>query len=136
MDTRQKHPGKPLREAMDITFLDRTATSSPVKYGLYEAKMSCLIHGFDHRRWTAYFIKDNYFGEPLDDLPLDYLAEIHGDCGLLIDPLMSGYNDATKPLTLPREYFLQLLFSRLTQILKEFSACCKIVQDGVRQYVC
>jgi hypothetical protein len=127
--------GKGLRNSKDLLFLKEETTNSGEQenYRLYQAQISCVVHGFDEWQWVAYAFEDTQH-EPSehgddnddgDDL-VDYATSSQG---FKEDPIARGLN-ASLPIWRPRQYFLKALELRLTIVSREWHQLVyKLVAD-------
>ena len=139
MDTRKTRGDKPLRKSWQLLFLSGPSTKlesakNPEKvYSLYEAQISVAVTGIDDSVWTAYGFVDTYFGSKES---VGRYHELKGRRGLgRADPFARGQLDATRPIWMPREYFLKILQIRIKDILREWQRIADKVEEAVKRYV-
>lgn len=63
-DHRRGADGRPLMNALDVSFLDARSSNAMLSGGiddLLEAQISCGMTGHNSRIWTAYGLVDTYF---------------------------------------------------------------------------
>lgn len=138
-DHRRNTDGKPLRNSKDITFLRTLAEKSDNSgdYIIYEAKISCLVSGWDRYSWVAYMFIDLYFEECLIDEDLESINdyEQHRHNGFNIDPFTAAETTTDAALTDPREYFLHILAIRLRRVKNEWEHLILYIKDAIETYV-
>ena len=124
LDSRLDSSGKPLRHVRDVSILDFEGRSS----FLYEAQISCVISGFDERRWVAYGFVDSYF----DGEDGENARNCDGQ-----DPFGYAYaatGDPPNPPESARDFFLYVLEIRAKQIGQEWEMVFNNVHKGFRKY--
>ncbi|KIW34564.1 uncharacterized protein PV07_01341 [Cladophialophora immunda] len=124
--------GGPLRETLDVSFLNREREDPP--QFLCKAHFTCVISGSDDRHWVAYFFADTYFDG--QDEARETVHEYHKDKdtpeGMNADPLTYGNTDAdVDPIWDPRKYFLTIFSYRLRRIAREWSQVVTRVEESV-----
>ncbi len=128
-DSRMRPGGIPLRKSQACPCLTPPFVSKSDKTAyLYEAQASIVIIGIDHSTWTAYGTADTYF-----DSKVRHNSRTKGSKGPW-DPLPGGVAlDMNIPIWDPREYFLTVVESRLSGILKEWSLNIRGMEDAIEQ---
>ncbi|KAK8109065.1 hypothetical protein PG984_014866 [Apiospora sp. TS-2023a] len=114
-----------LRDTQDIGFMrdslrtDVDSASLPCEY-IYQAELSCLVIGQDHRTWAAYVFLDNYDDYENGDIEGDYDQEREAldKTGIILDPFSS--KQLASSHTTPREFFLRVLEVLSTQASTEW----------------
>lgn len=144
-DDRIKSNHKPLRRTGDLKFLK--LAPGPVSMEeidfdcIYEVQISVLVTGVDHWSWTAFAFVDTYYkraatdGSPADQAntseeesqwnqeSVEFYHEQFKqfkDAQVNPDPLTGGQYNAEPPTWRPREYFLEVLRSRVRQVNREW----------------
>ncbi|EXJ68618.1 uncharacterized protein A1O5_08412 [Cladophialophora psammophila CBS 110553] len=126
-DHRRYAHGGPLRNTVDVSFLNRQSGYSPQV--LCEAHLTCVISGSDDQHWVAYFFTDTYFDgkDEARETVLEYDKDKRSDHGMNADPLTYGNVDAdVDPVWDPRKYFLTIVQHRLGQVTREW---CQVVTN-------
>jgi hypothetical protein len=133
-DHRQDANASPLRQFLDISFLNPKSSKS--SNFLYEAQISCVVAGSDEYRWVAYCFVDTYFdvGEAKETVQ-SYHEDSLADEGMFTDPFTFGERDADDPIQKPREYFLEVFRVRIDQVKCEWEQVVANVQENIRKYV-
>lgn len=95
-----------------------------------------MITGYDVWRWVGYCFVDTYFddGGPARESVQDYHDDAQGEEGFLMDPFTWGTQDANIGFRDPREYFLVVVQSRLSQITREWEQVVYFVGASVRRF--
>ncbi|RYP92940.1 hypothetical protein DL770_000990 [Monosporascus sp. CRB-9-2] len=138
-DPRTRRTGEPLRQSQDVTFL-RTLLEKNDNSGndiIYQAKVSCLVSGWDHYSWVAYMFIDLYFEESNVDGDLESIAYYEqqlSDHGVRLDPFTAGETTSYAALREPREYFLQVLAVRLSKIKHEWEHLVLHIEEAIDIY--
>ena len=142
---RRSHPAKScpavdvrrLRQSKSLSFLTaRESEESSVwrtEY-LYEAQITCVVSGTDNWKWLAYCLVDTYFEtaatrESVESYHLDAID------GMRSDPLTLSRNDAAKPITAPRDYFMRVLEVRANQVREEWVNVLESLGSRINEYV-
>ena len=128
-DHRRDANNKPLRKAIDVSFLSPRDDES-LNY-FYEGQVSCTISGVNAFIWVAYCFVDTYFdrGSEERETLRKYHEEREGEEGDNMDPLTKGTQPANYPIWDPRAYFLIVLRSRLVQVTREWERVVTMVDD-------
>ncbi len=127
-----------LRHSKSLQFLDLQNEDEDLPQHktdyLHEAQVSCVITGTDHWKWVAYCFADTYFD---GQATRDSVESYHGDAmdGMRPDPLVLGRNDANKPITAPRDYFVRVFEVRLTQVRQEWVNIIEKLEPKIIEYV-
>lgn len=90
-----------------------------------------MIAGSTHWDWTAYLFTDTYFDGEDGENVLAYHETGHG---MTEDPLTCGNHNADQPLWDPRQYFLDVLYYRLLEVLREWEKVVHKVEQRFRRY--
>lgn len=140
-DNRLKQDGTPLRETIDISFLNghlhTIGRNDEVDY-LYEAEISCTLCGWDHWVWAAYMFVDTYHDSPDNRKDVQYYEDCwNGKEGnpCPVDPLTAGETILDNAIQQPREYWLKVLKVRVLQVLQEWYKVVTKVKESIRHYV-
>ncbi|RYP15963.1 hypothetical protein DL765_005403 [Monosporascus sp. GIB2] len=139
-DLRTRRTGEPLRQSKDITFL-RTLLEKNDNSGndiIYQAKVSCLVSGWDRYSWVAYMFIDLYFEESHVDEDLESIADYEqhlSDHEVRLDPFTAGETTSHAALREPREYFLQVLAVRLSKIKHEWEHLVLHIEEAIDTYM-
>ncbi|RYO94247.1 hypothetical protein DL766_002243 [Monosporascus sp. MC13-8B] len=139
-DLRTRRTGEPLRQSQDITFL-RTLSEKNDNSGndiIYQAKVSCLVSGWDRYSWVAYMFIDLYFEESHVDEDLESIADYEQhltDHGVRLDPFTAGETTSDAALREPREYILQVLAVRLSKIKHEWEHLVLHIEEAIDTYM-
>ena len=113
VDERKRRDGKPLRQYRILQWLG--AEEDNAGNYVYEAQVSCLITGLDHDSWMAYLFLDTYYQGAKSCESVEHYHSEHS-IHFRADPLTAGAVDSNRPVWEPREYFLTVYESRLTQV--------------------
>lgn len=92
----------------------------------FESQISFLLTGVDEWQWTAYCCVDTFFGSAKD--PEWYMTK-------QLDGLSGVEQLANLPIWNPREYFLLVCSSRLSQVTMEWSNVVLKLQSRLDEYV-
>jgi hypothetical protein len=122
---------KPKRRWTDLSVLTAqiSRAEDEAKFGIYESRFSFVICGSDNRRWIGYAFVDQ------DDDEENLGPE---DChyeGFQEDPIAAAAADANMPEWEPRQYFLNVLESRIKLILREWENVVYTVERRIKEYV-
>lgn len=103
---------------------------------IYEAKISCLVSGWDSYSWVAYMFIDLYFEECLVDEDLESINdyEQHLLDGVKVDPF-TAETTTNAALDDPREYFLQVFSKRLRKAKNEWENLLLHIKEAIEIYV-
>ncbi|OAL40631.1 hypothetical protein AYO20_00367 [Fonsecaea nubica] len=112
------HSRKPLRETVDVSFLNQHPGEV-----LCKGVLTAMISGSDIEHWTAYLFADTYFDAQDEgrETVLEYRKDKESKEGMNADPLTYGEIDADLPFWDPRKYFLIMARYRLQQVAKEWT---------------
>ncbi|RYP03607.1 hypothetical protein DL764_005037 [Monosporascus ibericus] len=105
---------------------------------IYQAKVSCLVSGWDRYSWVAYMFVDLYFEESHVDEDLESIAyyEQHlSDHEVRLDPFTAGETTSHAALREPREYFLQVLAVRLSRTKNEWEHLVLYIEEAICTYM-
>ncbi|RYP33757.1 hypothetical protein DL767_004624 [Monosporascus sp. MG133] len=139
-DLRTRRTGEPLRQSQDVTFL-RTLQEKNDNSGndiIYQAKVSCLVSGWDRYSWVAYMFIDLYFEESHVDEDLESIADYEQhlcDHEVRLDPFTAGETTSHAALCEPREYFLQVLAVRLSKTKHEWEHLVLHIEEAIGTYM-
>ncbi|KAF2092666.1 hypothetical protein NA57DRAFT_62192 [Rhizodiscina lignyota] len=131
-------PGRksPPRKWRDLSFLHMRPRKSQDDghYVLHETQFSFTICGTDNSRWIAYAFDDT----KVDDTDLRHGLSLTSDgVDIPCDPTAwNEFNDcleSNQPIWNPREYFLTIMNSRITQVLKEWEDIMARVERSLRE---
>ena len=103
---------------------------------IYEAKVSCLVSGWDCHSWTAHMFIDLYYEESNSDEDLESITayeKVRQD-GLNFDPFTSS-ETMTNTLRDPREYLLKVLEVRLSKVKNEWENSVLHIERSIEAYV-
>lgn len=92
----------------------------------HQAQISFLLTGVDEWHWTAYCCVDTFFGS--ERTPEWYVDK-------KFDGLSAGEIPEFHPIWNPREYFLFVCSSRLSQATKEWRNAVLVLESRLNQYV-
>lgn len=104
---------------------------------IYEAKISCLVSGWDSFSWIAYMFIDLYFEECLVDEDLESIND-YEQChreGVNSDPFTAAETTTNASLDDPREYFLQVFAIRLRKVKNEWEHLVLYIEMTMKAYV-
>ena len=135
---RTGHPQRKLNRRqnnqwIDLSFLQTEAQKwqGQKTYGIHQAHISLVIHGLNNRRWVTYTFDNNSF----DDKDLEDQTDPYE--GFQEDPIASnGGVDANLPIWDPREYFLLMFKTRMSQVLMEWRNLVLWIERCIEGYVC
>ncbi|KAH7109217.1 hypothetical protein EDB81DRAFT_930051 [Dactylonectria macrodidyma] len=138
-DPRENGKGGPLREVIDLSFLQRSPLSPPpteMDY-LCQAQISLLITGTHDSQWVAYFFVDTYFEDQDASESVEKYQELRGNDQneRHVDPLTGGQSDAPIPDLTPQEYFLIVIEPRLRQCKDEWHNTVTNMRHKIESYV-
>ncbi|RYP73464.1 hypothetical protein DL771_003636 [Monosporascus sp. 5C6A] len=139
-DLRTRRTGEPLRQSQDVSFL-RTLLEKNDNSGndiIYQAKVSCLVSGWDRYSWVAYMFIDLYFEESHVDEDLESITDYEQhlrDDGVRLDPFTAGETTSHAALREPREYFLQVLAVRLSKTKHEWKHLVAYIDEAIKTYM-
>lgn len=140
-DKRLKHDGTPLRDTIDISFLNghphTLGRNDEVDY-LYEAEISCTLCGWDHWVWAAYMFVDTYYDSPErreDVQKYEDLWNGKEEIPCRVDPLTAEKTILDNAIQQPREYWLKVLKVRVLQVLKEWYKVVTTMKESIEYYV-
>ncbi|RYP67965.1 hypothetical protein DL769_005612 [Monosporascus sp. CRB-8-3] len=137
-DLRTRQTGEPLRQSQDVTFL-RTLSEKNDNSGndiIYQAKVSCLVSGWDRYSWVAYMFIDLYFEESHVDQNLESIADYEQHLSeVRLDPFTAGKTTSHGALREPREYFLQVLAVRLSKTKHEWEHLVLHIEKAIETYM-
>jgi hypothetical protein len=122
--------GKPVSDSRRIRQrheMLKHSDSSREELYYYEAQVACLITGYDEWHWTAYCCVDTFFGG--EQTVTEYLRL--GD-----DGPSGGQMELDKQTWNPRQYFLRVFSTRLTQVTREWQNITSELEDRLNCHVC
>jgi hypothetical protein len=123
-DSNSELPTKPKRDYKSLSFLGMDNID-----GILEAQMSFTMCGFDESHWVAYAFDD---ADPdngeWEDRDFSYE-------GFIEDPIALWELEANRPIWNPRQYFLLVMQSRITRVLKNWKSIVGPIRQSINSYV-
>ena len=159
LDTRQRHDNTPVREHIDVSFLDHGLEDTREcgeRYLLQKATTSLVITGFNSEHWTAILLTDCYFHTTNEyntdtlgyyntdseedgsnqeaqndgDVPEDFDTEQD-----MWDPFTIGSTPMEKSENHATEYFLLSAACRMRQVQEESALLVGFLVEKINLYV-